>query len=76
MSAIGGPVSYNVDSPDGIEDEPEAFNPDYASLPAMRPAQPPQYRPTPHYPSDSESQTSNTHTHTHTHTHTLYSLAS
>ena len=28
----------------------EAYDPDYGSLPALRPAQPPQYRPTPSYP--------------------------
>ena len=47
-------MTYNVDAPDGPDEEPEAFNPDYASLPAMRPAQPPQYKPTPHYPMESE----------------------
>ena len=44
-----------MDAPDGLEEPEEPFNPDYASLPALRPAQPPQYKPTPNYPSDSES---------------------
>ena len=48
MNAMG-PETFNVDAPDGPEEEPEAFSPDYASLPAVRPAHPPQYRPTPNY---------------------------
>lgn len=58
LAAMGGgypPENYNVDAPDGLEEPEEPFNPDYASLPALRPAQPPQYKPTPNYPSDSES---------------------
>jgi hypothetical protein len=51
MTALG-PETFNVDAPDGPDEEPEAFNPDYASLPAVRPAQPPQYKPTPNYPMD------------------------
>ena len=49
-----GPEAYNVDAPDAPDEEPEAFNPDYASLPTIRPALPPQYKPTPNYPMDSE----------------------
>ena len=58
MAVVPGemPENYNVDAPDGPEEPEEAFNPDYASLPALRPAVPPQYKPTPTYPSDSESQ--------------------
>jgi len=41
----------NVDrDSDEEEGQPEAFNPQYESLPALRPAQPPQYKPTPNYP--------------------------
>ena len=42
----------NVDRDSDEEDagEPEAFEPQYASLPVMRPSQPPQYKPTPQYP--------------------------
>ncbi|CAI8037883.1 Hemicentin-1 [Geodia barretti] len=54
MAVVPGemPENYNVDAPDGPEEPDEAFNPDYASLPALRPAVPPQYKPTPTYPSD------------------------
>ena len=56
MAIVGGeyPDAGNVDAPDGLDEPEEPFNPDYASLPALRPAQPPQYKPTPNYPSDSE----------------------
>ena len=41
----------NVDKDSDEEDgQPEAFNPQYESLPALRPAQPPSYKPTPSYP--------------------------
>ena len=40
----------NVDRDSDEEVQPEAYAPDYESLPALRPAQPPQYRPTPNYP--------------------------
>ena len=42
----------NVDDSDEgeEEDQPEAFNPQYESLPALRPSQPPGYKPTPSYP--------------------------
>ena len=40
----------NVDRDSDEEMQPEAYAPDYESLPALRPAQPPQYRPTPNYP--------------------------
>ena len=53
MNAMG-PETFNVDAPDGPEEEPEAFSPDYASLPAVRPAHPPQYRPTPNYGMEGE----------------------
>ena len=40
----------NVDEDsDEEKEEPEAFQPQYESLPALRPAQPPQYKPSPAY---------------------------
>ena len=41
----------NVDKDSDEEDagEPEAYDPQYQSLPVMRPAQPPMYKPTPSY---------------------------
>ncbi|XP_064396459.1 hemicentin-1-like [Halichondria panicea] len=42
----------NVDRDSDEEDvaQPEAFSPEYESLPALRPAAPPMYKPTPNYP--------------------------
>lgn len=41
----------NVDKDSDEEDgQPEAFNPQYESLPALRPSHPPSYKPTPSYP--------------------------
>ena len=40
----------NVDRDSDEEVQPEAYAPDYESLPALCPAQPLRYRPTPNYP--------------------------
>ena len=46
----------NVDRDSDEEDggQPEAFNPEYESIPVLRPAQPPMYKPTPSYPHGGE----------------------
>ena len=44
-----GNVDQDSDEEDGGAEEPEAFQPQYESLPALRPAQPPQYKPSPAY---------------------------
>ena len=40
----------NVDRDSDEEVQQKPYAPDYESLPALHPAQPPQYRPTPNYP--------------------------
>ena len=44
-----GNVDRDSDEEDGKGEEPEAFQPQYESLPALRPAAPPQYKPSPAY---------------------------
>ena len=74
-----GNVDVDSDEEDGGAPTAEAFNPQYESLPALRPSQPPSYKPTPSYLTDSKAtvccamythtQTAPPHTHTHkTHT--------
>lgn len=45
----GGQAKDNPQCDKGDAREPEAFDPKYQSLPAMRPAQPPLYKPNPSY---------------------------
>ena len=42
-------MDRDSDEEDGGAEEPEAFQPQYESLPALRPSQPPQYKPSPAY---------------------------
>eukprot|EP00731_Ephydatia_muelleri_P009536 Em0005g122a len=44
-----GNVDVDSDEEDGGAPNAEAFNPQYESLPALRPSQPPSYKPTPSY---------------------------
>jgi hypothetical protein len=44
-----GNVDRDSDDENGGHEEPEAFQPQYESLPALRPTQPPQYKPSPAY---------------------------